>query len=77
MSGNTAAPSAPPQKLTEAQWAKVEIGLHSLAKHGNAWGMGITRQIEGKSTEERRRIILGAVGQMWEAMMCLQLAMNL
>lgn len=64
------------QHMTDEQIARVEIVIKDLAKCGNAWGIGIGKQIAGKQPEQKRRLILGAVGQMWEAMLSIQMAMD-
>ena len=62
------------QKLTLEQMERVKIVIHGLARRGNAWGIGIERQIAGKSAEEQRRVILGSVGQMYEVLLALRMA---
>lgn len=64
------------QQVTDAQIERIEIAILQLAQRGNAWGLGLEKQIVGKGKDEKRRLILGAYGQMYEAMLCVQMAMT-
>jgi len=66
------------QHLTDAQIERIEVVISELAKRGNAWGIAIDKQllIGGLNMEARRRIVLGAYGQMYEAMLCINMAMT-
>lgn len=66
----------PPTTLSDAQLARLEVVLQELARRNNAWGIGIAKQIAGRNAGEKKRIISGAFGQMYEAMLSMQMAMQ-
>ena len=64
--------------VTDEQIARIEVVIAELAKKKNAWGIGILKQLteHGKDAAMRRRIILGSYGQMYEAMLSIQMALQ-
>ncbi len=66
----------PPNHLTPEQIERIEVTVGELARRGNFVAQAVERALNGKAANEKRKIVAVTYGQMYEAMLGFQMAMD-
>ena len=64
------------EQLTQEQFDRIEVVVVELARRENPQAMALAKLIVGKPQVEKRRLILGTWGKLFEFMLSVQMAMN-
>jgi hypothetical protein len=65
-----------PSHLMEYQVKRLSVVISELAQRGNPFGQAMQKSIKGKPLAEQRIIIAGSYARMYEAMLCLDMAIE-
>jgi hypothetical protein len=62
--------------LTDAQVRRIDAVLFALAKRGNGFALGAATNMQGKTLDEKRRVIAGTYAMGFEMLTCIGMAIE-